>query len=45
MPWYPDFQARVGDIVHALLLGQSTPEETVTALADAARAAQGGPSL
>jgi len=45
MPWYPDFQARVGDIVHALLLGQSTPEETVAALADAARAAQGGPSL
>ena len=45
LPWYPDFQARVGDIIHALLLGQATPEETVTALADAARAAQGGPSL
>lgn len=45
MPWYPDFQARVGDIIHALLLGQASPEETVTALTDAALAAQGGPSL
>lgn len=45
MPWYPDFQARVGDVVHALLLGQATPQETVDALTAAANAAQGGPSL
>lgn len=45
MPWYPDFQARVGDIIHALLLGQATPQETVDALTAAANAAQGGPSL
>lgn len=45
MPWYPDFQARVGDVIHALLLGQATPQETVDALTAAALAAQGGPSL
>lgn len=45
MPWYPDFQARVGDVIHALLLGQATPAETVDALTAAALAAQGGPSL
>ncbi len=46
LPWYPDFQARVGDIVHALLLDQATPQETVDALAKAARdAADGGPKL
>ncbi|WDR04740.1 ABC transporter substrate-binding protein [Devosia rhodophyticola] len=45
MPWYPDFQARVGDIVHALLLGQATPQQTVDALTAAANTAQGGPSL
>jgi len=45
MPWYPDFQARVGDVVHALLLGQATPQETVDALTAAAIAAQSGPSL
>jgi len=45
LPWYPDFQARVGDVIHALLLNQATPQETVDALTDAAKAAQGGPSL
>lgn len=45
LPWYPDFQARVGDVIHALLLGQATPQETVDALTQAALAAQGGPSL
>jgi multiple sugar transport system substrate-binding protein len=45
LPWYPDFQARVGDIVHALLLGQATPKKTVEDLTAAAIAAQGGRSL
>ncbi|WIY52536.1 ABC transporter substrate-binding protein [Devosia sp. YIM 151766] len=45
MPWYPDFQARVGDVIHAMLLGQATPQETVDALTAAANAAQSGPSL
>lgn len=45
MSWYPDFQARVGDIIHALLLGQATPQQTVEALTAAANAAQSGPSL
>jgi len=45
MPWYPDFQLRVGDIIHMLLLGQETPAGTVSALADAVRSAQRGSSL
>jgi multiple sugar transport system substrate-binding protein len=40
LPWYPDFQVKVGDIVHALLLGQATPKKTVADLAAAAKAAQ-----
>jgi hypothetical protein len=32
-------------VIHALLLGQATPQETVDALTQAALAAQGGPSL
>jgi multiple sugar transport system substrate-binding protein len=45
LPWYPDFQAKVGDVIHALLLGQATPKETVEALTAAARGAQGGKTL
>jgi multiple sugar transport system substrate-binding protein len=45
LPWYPDFQAKVGDIIHALLLGQATPQQTVDSLKTAALDAQGGPSL
>ena len=40
LPWYPDFQAKVGDIVHALLLGQATPKKTVEDLTAAAAAAK-----
>ena len=39
LPWYPTFQLRVGDLVHEMLLGQSTPAKTVADLADAAVAA------
>jgi len=45
LPWYPDFQAKVGDIIHALLLGQITPAKTVEDLTAAAKAAQGGRTL
>ena len=45
LPWYPDFQAKVGDIVHALLLGQATPAKTVEDLTAAAKGAQGGRTL
>ena len=45
LPWYPDFQAKVGDIVHALLLGQATPKKTVEDLTAAANSAQKGRSL
>lgn len=45
LPWYPAFQVAVGDIIHALLLGQATPEQTVAALTEAALAAQAGPRL
>ena len=40
--WYQTFQAKVGDRIHALLLGQANPADTVKGLADDARAAQGG---
>lgn len=43
--WYPDFQAKVGDVVHALLLGEITPKDTVAQLADAATSAQGSGGL
>jgi multiple sugar transport system substrate-binding protein len=45
LPWYPDFQAKVGDVVHALLLGQATPKKTVEDLTAAANSAQKGRSL
>lgn len=38
--WYPGFQAKVGDLVHGMLLGESDPAGTVAALADAAVATQ-----
>lgn len=38
LPWYSDFIIDQGDLVHELLLGQRTPAETVTALADSASA-------
>lgn len=45
LPWYPDFQARVGDIIHALLLGQADAKKTVADLTAAATSSQGGRSL
>ena len=45
LPWYPEFQAKTGDIIHALLLGQTTPKQTVTALADAVLDAKAGGTL
>ncbi len=45
LPWYPDFQAKVGDIIHALLLGQATPAKTVEDLTAAVKGAQGGRTL
>ena len=45
LPWYPDFQAKVGDIIHALLLGQADAKKTVADLTTAATEAQGGRSL
>lgn len=45
LPWYPEFKDKVGDICHALLLGQKTPKQTVTALANAAAGAKKGKSL
>lgn len=45
LPWYPDFQAKVGDIIHALLLGQATPAKAVEDLTAAAKNAQGGRTL
>ena len=40
-PWYQTFQAKVGDRIHAMLLGQASPADTVKGLADDAKAAQG----
>ena len=45
LAWYPDFQAKVGDLVHPLLLGQATPKQTVDALTKAATDAQGNTGL
>jgi multiple sugar transport system substrate-binding protein len=45
MPWYPDFQAKVGDLVHAMLLGQATAKKTVDDLTAAAVAARKNQSL
>ncbi len=40
-PWYQTFQVKVGDRIHAMLLGQASPADTVKGLADDAKAAQG----
>jgi multiple sugar transport system substrate-binding protein len=40
--WYQTFQAKVGDRIHAMLLGQASPADTVQGLADDARAAKSG---
>ena len=45
LAWYPDFQAKVGDLVHPLLLGQATPKDTVAALTKAATDAQSGTGI
>jgi multiple sugar transport system substrate-binding protein len=45
LAWYPDFQAKVGDIIHPLLLGQATPKQTVAALTQAAQNAQSNTGL
>lgn len=45
LPWYPTFQAKVGDIVHAMLLGQQDAKKTVSALADAVKQSQAGGGL
>jgi multiple sugar transport system substrate-binding protein len=41
-PWYQAFQAKVGDRMHAMLLGQATPADTVKGLAEDARSAKSG---
>ncbi len=40
--WYLTFQAKVGDRVHARLLGQASPADTVAGLAADAKAAKSG---
>ena len=40
--WYQTFQAKVGDRVHAMVLGQASPADTVAALAADAKAAKSG---
>lgn len=45
LPWYPNFQTKVGDLVQAMLIGQATPEKTVSALASAAKQAKLGGGL
>ncbi len=42
LPWYGDFQIDVGDRIHKMILAQTTPEDTVTLLAeDAVARAEG----
>ena len=36
-PWYQPFQVKVGDRIHAMLLGQASPADTVKGLADDAK--------
>jgi multiple sugar transport system substrate-binding protein len=40
--WYQTFQAKVGDRMQAMLLGQASPKDTVTGLAADAKSAQSG---
>jgi multiple sugar transport system substrate-binding protein len=37
LPWYASFQTKVGDRIHELLLGDASPEETASRLADDAK--------
>ena len=41
-PWYQTFQAKVGDRMQAMLLGQASPADTVKGLAADAKSAQSG---
>jgi multiple sugar transport system substrate-binding protein len=42
LPWYQPFQVKVGERIHALLLGQASAADTVTGLADDVRSSQAG---
>jgi multiple sugar transport system substrate-binding protein len=42
LPWYQPFQVKVGERIHALLLGQASAADTVTGLADDVRSSQSG---
>lgn len=42
LPWYQPFQVKVGERIHALLLGQASPADTVKGLADDVRTVQSG---
>ena len=42
LAWYQPFQVFVGERIHAMLLGQATPAETVRGLADDALKARSG---
>lgn len=42
MPWYQPFQVKVGERIHAMLLGQASPADTVKGLADDAKSVQSG---
>lgn len=45
LPWYPNFQSKVGDLVQTMLLGQATPKATIDGLAKAAQTAKSGGGL
>lgn len=34
LPWYSSFQTKLGDRIHAMLLGQSSPQEAINDLVD-----------
>ncbi|MFN8623122.1 MAG: ABC transporter substrate-binding protein [Chloroflexota bacterium] len=42
LPWYQPFQVKVGERIHAMLLGQASPADTVKGLADDAKSVQSG---
>ena len=42
LPWYQPFQVKVGERIHALLLGQASSADTVKGLADDVRSVQSG---
>jgi multiple sugar transport system substrate-binding protein len=45
LPWYESFVTTCGNLVQGMLIGQSTPAKTVTALASAAHHAKSGTGL